>query len=149
VKEAKFFTFEIDINLQCPSCGLYFRYRNYEIPEEQSAVHTCEGCEKELAVPPFHIDVYPITKKKKKKHTKSHPFSLPERGTSPPQLTPQAPEPVRQDDWKVKTYKETQEAADALVSLGYKRKEAESMIKSVYNNGMSTEDLINKVLGTE
>ena len=149
MKEAEFFTYELDINLQCPSCGLYFRYRNCEIPEEQSVVHTCEGCEKELVVPPFHIDVYPISKKKKKKHTKSHPFSLPERGTSPPPLPPQAPEPVRKNDWKVKAYKETQEAADALVSLGYKKKEAESMIKSVYNNGMSTEDLINKVLGTE
>ena len=142
MKEAEFFTFEVDINLQCPSCGLYFRYRNYEIPEEQSVVHTCEGCEKELAVPPFHIDVYPITKKKK--HTKSHPFSLPERGTSPPQLPPKA-----KDEWKVKAYKETQEAADALVSLGYKKKEAENMVKSVYHNGMSTEDLINKVLGTQ
>ena len=55
----------------------------------------------------------------------------------------------RKNGWKVEAYKETQEAADALVSLGYKKKEAESMIKSVYNNGMSTEDLINKVLGTE
>ena len=146
MKEAKFFTFEVDINLQCPSCGLYFRYRNYEIPEEQSAVHTCEGCEKELVIPPFYIDVHPVTKKKKKKkNTKSHPFSLPERGTSPPAL----PEPVRNDEWKVKTYKETQEAANALVSLGYKKKEAETIIKSVYHNGMSTEELINKVLGTE
>ena len=71
------------------------------------------------------------------------------RESSPPPLPAQAPAPVRKDGWKVKAYKETQEAANALVSLGYKKKEAESMIKSVYYNGMTTEQLINKVLGTE
>jgi len=146
MKQATLFTFEVDIHMSCPSCGLFFRYRNNEIPEHKSTVHTCEGCDEQLTVPAFFIDMYP---KKKREKTNVPPFSLPERVTSPPPLPPQAPEPVRKNEWKVKTYKETQEAADALVSLGYKKKEAESMIKSVYNNGMSTGELINKVLGTE
>ena len=142
MKQATLFTFEVDIHMSCPSCGLFFRYRNNEIPEHKSTVHTCEGCDEQLTVPAFFIDVHP---KKKRKKTNVPAFSLPERVTSPPPL----PEPVRKDEWKIKSYKETQEAANALVGLGYKKKEAESMIKSVYHNGMSTGELINKVLGTE
>ena len=146
MKQATLFTFEVDVHMSCPSCGLFFRYRNNEIPENRETVHTCEGCEETLTVPAFFIDVHPI--KNKKQTTCPTPFlSLRER--SPPPLPAQAPEPVRKDGWKVKAYKETQEAANALVSLGYKKKEAESMIKSVYYNGMTTEQLINKVLGTE
>jgi len=147
VKEATFFTFELDINFQCPSCGLFFRYRNYEIPEDQAVVHTCEGCEKELVVPPFRIDVEPITKKKKKKkHTTSHPFSLPERG-NPPKSVKKAPAQQQTND--IINSKEVQEATSALEVLGYKKKEAEGLVKGVYHTGMGAGDLINKVLGTE
>ena len=143
MKKATFFTFEVDINLQCPSCGLFFRYRNYEIPEDQSVLHTCEGCETELVIPPFFIDVRP--KKKKKKHTKSHPFSLPERGNPPKSVKKLT---VQQQTNDIINSKEVQEATSALESLGYKKKEAESQVKSVYHRGMGAGDLINKVLGT-
>ena len=62
MKEATLFTFEVDIHMSCPSCGLFFRYRNNEIPEHKSTVHTCEGCDEQLTVPAFFIDMYPKKK---------------------------------------------------------------------------------------
>ena len=64
MKQATLFTFEVDVHMSCPSCGLFFRYRNNEIPENRETVHTCEGCEETLTVPAFFIDVHPIKKKK-------------------------------------------------------------------------------------
>ena len=130
MKEATFFTFELDINFQCPSCGLFFRY--------------CKGCETELVVPPFFIDVRP--KKKKKKQKMSQPFSLPERGNPPKSVKKTT---VQQQTNDIINSKEVQEATSALETLGYKKKEAESQVKNVYHTGMSAGDLINKVLGTE
>ena len=72
MKQATLFTFEVDVHMSCPSCGLFFRYRNNEIPENRETVHTCEGCEETLTVPAFFIDVHPI--KKKKQTTCPTPF---------------------------------------------------------------------------
>jgi hypothetical protein len=144
MKNAKLFTFEVDIHLQCPSCELFFRYRNSEIPSVRSVVHHCEGCEEELVIPPFFIDVHP--KKKKKKQKMSQPFSLPERGNPPKSVKKTT---VQQQTNDIINSKEAQEATSALESLGYKKKEAESQVKSVYHTGMSAGDLINKVLGTQ
>ena len=66
MKEATLFTFEVDIHMSCPSCGLFFRYRNNEIPEHKSTVHTCEGCDEQLTVPAFFIDMYPKKKREKR-----------------------------------------------------------------------------------
>jgi uncharacterized C2H2 Zn-finger protein len=102
MKEATLFTFEVDIHMSCPSCGLFFRYRNNEIPEHKSTVHTCEGCDEQLTVPAFFIDMYP---KKKREKTNVPPFSLPERVTSLHHCPPRHPNRFGRMDGKLKHIK--------------------------------------------
>lgn len=121
---AEFVEYEVDVHMKCPSCGKFFRLRNHSIPQNSHGYHNCVECSQPLSISPFTIDAF------QRKEQESSEESV------PPYKHHSAPgHPVPRSDLR-------DTAVEAVVSFGFKRKEARSAVDKVYYYGVGLQDLI-------